>query len=123
MATVSAGLGPTESDYHGILVFVGQGVNVGAGEAGDVRVNVGIGENVGEGSEVEVNAGEGEMIGVEVTVPVRLSKPKAMKEARTVRTASPANPPSTHGTQPPIRAFFSGLKSAGTEIKMTVMLS
>jgi hypothetical protein len=83
---------------YGILVFVGQGVYVGA--TGRLRVGeaVMVGEAVRVGSGVPVPVGKGVMVGVEVAVifPSRL---KAKREAASRITITPAAPPTSQGSQ------------------------
>src|SRR5512133_1488029 len=117
-----AGRGMTSLTY-GILVFVGQGVYVGATGRGSVGEVVGTGEAVRVGKGVPLGEGGRVRVGVEVAViwPSRL---KAKKETASRSRITPAIPPATHGSQSALRFFFTTtLKSEGAETKTTVMLS
>src|SRR6185503_18836290 len=116
------------SDSRIYGVFVGQGVRVGptVGATSGAVVRVGMAVKVREGSgvcEANIAGAVREATGVEVTVPVRLSRPKAMNAARAARARTPASAPNNQGSQP--ARFFAGpgSKSGGTAIRMTVMLS
>src|SRR5215207_2021515 len=111
---------------YGILVFVGQGVYVGAMGRDCVGLAVIVGRGVFVGSNgVAVSIGVRETVGVKVTFVLCLSRLKARTEAARSTKITPATPPRIHGSKSALFLFFftTSLKSAGTAIKTTVVLS
>src|SRR5215216_654892 len=90
----------------------------------------GVGDGVIVGEAVSVGNAVLVMVGVAVIVDVgvaalRLSRLKVRKEPASTTKITPATPPAIHGSQSIFLLFFltTSLKSDGTEIKTTVVLS
>ena len=106
------------------LYSVGQGVYVGAIGRDCVGLTVIVGSAVCVGSAVTVIVGVSVIVGVGEAA-LRLSRLNVRKEPTRRSKTTPATPPMIHGNQSISLLFFltTSLKSDGTEIKTTVVLS
>src|SRR6266542_3976258 len=109
---------------YGILVFVGQDVYVGTIGRDCVGLTVIVGSGVIVGNAVTVTVGVSVIVGVGVAA-FRPSRLRVRKEPTRRMKITPATPPMIHGNQSMSLLFFltTSLKSVGTEIKTTVVLS